>query len=145
VQIRCAVNRLLHLNAVWMCSKKHGLSAQGHLAVLDLHHATPCCMQICMCFRCADSVCVFISVFVLHCVFKLCCLPFRPSYTCRPVGGHAIWPGDMVHTGSKGKTDINDYMGHSKLSKLNSYIHRLRKREDWTRKFRSVILRPISA
>jgi hypothetical protein len=31
------------------------------------------------------------------------------SFTCRKVGGQTIWPGDMAHTGSKGKTDINDW------------------------------------
>jgi hypothetical protein len=42
-------------------------------------------------------------------LFELCCLLLRPSFTCHPVGGQAIWPGDMAHTGSKSKMNMNDW------------------------------------
>jgi hypothetical protein len=41
--------------------------------------------------------------------FELCRLSLRPSFKCPPVGGKVIWAGDMAYTGSKGKTDINDW------------------------------------
>jgi hypothetical protein len=57
-------------------------------------------------------------------ILVVCRLPLRPSMTCCPVGGQAIWPGDMVHTGSKRKTDINDGTQHVETLdiKLNSNI-----------------------
>jgi hypothetical protein len=42
-------------------------------------------------------------------IFVLCRLSNRPSLTCCPVGGQAIWPVDMTHTRSKEKTVINDW------------------------------------
>jgi hypothetical protein len=40
---------------------------------------------------------------------EICRRLLRQSFSCRLVGGQAIWPADIVHRESKGKTDINEW------------------------------------